>query len=64
MTNYEGTPTTRTYPRSLKEAFPHDQENLEWFIRPPKHEFTMLEVFMIYIGLIIWVGLAYYFVRN
>jgi hypothetical protein len=29
-------PTTRRYPRTLKEAFPHDAELSEWIYRDPK----------------------------
>jgi hypothetical protein len=57
-------PTTRRYPRTLSEAFPNDPEYQRWFIPPEKHQITMSESFMIYIALIIWTGLAYYFVRN
>jgi len=29
-------PTTRRYPRTLKEAFPHDAELSEWIYRDPQ----------------------------
>jgi hypothetical protein len=57
-------PTTRVFPRTLGQAFKDDPENIQWFFPPPKHRWGMLEAFMVYVGLVLWICLIYYFVRN
>lgn len=53
-----GWPTTRCYPRTLKEAFPNDIENAQWWF-PPEQRWQDKVFFVV--GVIIWVGLAVYY---
>ena len=55
--------TTRRYPRTLSEAFPHDVDNAQWFY-PPKAEWSWSDRFFATLGIMLWVGLAYYFSNN
>ena len=61
MTNDKryGYPTTRRYPRTLAEAFPHDPANFEWFHKPVKTR-GALEYVMLAAAFWIWLGLAYW----
>lgn len=55
-------PTTRCYPRTLRDAFPHDAENAKWFF--PHETYTTLSTFAYYaLGAVMWICLAYYFAR-
>jgi len=60
---FQGTPTTRMYPRTLQEAFPNAAENAEWWY-PPKKQWTISEVLMLAIGICMWIGIAYYFAKD
>ena len=57
-------PTTRCFPRRLEDAFRNDPSNSQWFFPPEKYKWNWMDVILVYIGLIIWICLAYYFVRN
>ena len=59
--NYEGWPTTRCFPRTLEDAFPHGPKNAEWFF-PPERERGKLELAFLSVGFWIWLGLAYWYV--
>lgn len=60
---YTGWPTTRCYPRTMDEAFPNDVSRTEWFYPPePKH--TWGNAIMFIAGIMLWVMLAYWFVKN
>ena len=54
--NY-GWPTTRTYPRTIKEAFPNDIENAQWWYPPEQRPID--KVFFA-IGVMLWVALSVY----
>jgi hypothetical protein len=53
----DNNPTTRTYPRTLQEAFPKDYLD-QWF-DPPKKTYG----WMFYVGVCLWVCIAYYFAK-
>ena len=55
---YQGSPTTRTFPRSVNDAF-RDVNNSEWFYPP---ENTWMDRTMYWTGIAMWVGLIIYFV--
>lgn len=61
---FEGCPTTRTYPRSIEEAFPNTCERAEWFYPPEKKQMSVVEMLMWGLGFSMWVGLAYFFAKN
>lgn len=63
MTNYHGSkyndikyigPTTRSFPRSMAEAFPDKIENAQWWF-PPESNPTGLGVIA---GILTWVAIA------
>ena len=56
--NY-GWPTSRCFPRTLKDAFKDDPENTKWWFPPPKRN-TIDKVVMA-VGIAIWLGVGYYF---
>lgn len=60
---FRGTPTTRMYPRTLAEAFPNSIERAEWFY-PPERATTWKDVVIFMVGVMIWIGLAYYFAKD
>lgn len=47
--------TTRTYPRTLQEAFPKDYLD-DWF-EPHQVDYGWTYI----VGVIMWIGIAYYF---
>lgn len=53
-------PTTRRYPRTIKEAFPHDAENGQWFF-PPEQRGRDKVFFAVAVAL--WVFIGFYFWR-
>ena len=57
-------PTTRCYPRTLVEAFPDTVERAQWLYPPEPRKRTPVELMMITVGLLGWIGLAYYFAKN
>ena len=58
VAKYEGCPTTRRYARSLREAFPDDGVNGEWFHPPEK---SWQDRLMFWSGVTMWSGLGIYF---
>ena len=56
--NY-GWPTSRCFPRTLKDAFKDDPENTEWWFPPPKR--GVIDKIVLAIGIILWLGVGYYF---
>lgn len=56
-------PTTRSYPRTMDEAFPNSAERAEWFY-PPRKEWTWGEIVMLIVGAVVWIVLAYYFAKD
>lgn len=64
MTDYQGCPTTRAYPRTLAEAFPNTVDRAEWFYPPEKRPLTVLEWGMLTFAISMWIGLAYFFANN
>lgn len=56
-------PTTRCYPRTMTDAFKDDIENSKWFY-PPEKNHSLMNVVTAGIGLCMWVGIAYLFVKN
>lgn len=63
QTPFEGTPTTRCYPRTMDEAFPNDVDRAKWWYPPEKH-WTVGEILMLLAGLCLWAVLAYYFAKD
>ena len=61
---YKGCPTTRTYPRSLAEAFPNTVDRADWWYPPEKEPLTVTEWLLWSAGICMWVGLAYYLANN
>lgn len=53
-----GTPTTRCYPRTLAEAFPHSTERAQWFF-PPEREMTWSSLFTWLAAFVLW-GFVFY----
>ena len=53
-------PTTRRYPRTLSEAFPHDLDNAKWW-HPPEQR-TRDKVFF-GIALALWAFIGFYYWR-
>ena len=60
---YEGNETTRKYPNTMQEAFPKDPANAEWWF-PPQHYWSAKNVALAGIGIILWISLTYFFVKN
>lgn len=60
---YTGWPTTRCYPRTMDEAFKHLGCNPEWFYPPEKHP-SWGNAIMFIAGIMLWVMLIYWFVKN
>jgi hypothetical protein len=60
--NY-GWPTSRVFPRTMEEAFPNDAERAEWFY-PPERKRGYWNAIMFIAGAMMWIALAYYFVKN
>jgi len=58
VTDYEGCPTTRCYPRTLLDAFPDDAVNSEWFYPP---ETTWQDRVVFWAGIFMWVAIGFYF---
>jgi hypothetical protein len=54
-------PTTRCYPRTLKEAFPQDNEN---WIDPPKEKITGHDILMSLASILMYIFIAYLFVKD
>ena len=54
-------PTTRSYPRTMEEAFPNTVERAEWFYPPEKRRLDVVELFLWTAAITMWVGLAYFF---
>ena len=54
-------PTTRCYPRTLKEAFPHDNNN---WIDPPKQHITKHDVLMSLLSIFMYILLAYLLIKD
>jgi len=61
--NKYGWPTTRTFPRTLEDAFPNDAERAEWFY-PPERKHGYRNAVMFIAGAMMWIALAYYFAKN
>lgn len=59
----ESNPTTRMYPRTMDEAFPNDVDRAQWLYPPEKH-WTIAEILLAIVGVALWIGLAYYFVKD
>mgnify|MGYP003331925491 CR=1 FL=1 len=57
-TENRGTPTTRCYPRTLAEAFPHSTERAQWFF-PPEREMTWSSLFTWLAAFVLW-GFLFY----
>ena len=55
---FRGTPTTRTYPRTMQDAFPKDPQNAEWWYPPEKHRGWGNAV-MLVLGIMLWSALFY-----
>lgn len=58
-----GWPTSRTYPRTLAEAFPKDVEVMEWW-HPPEKKRGWGNAVMWTAGIMMWIGLAYWFAKG
>jgi hypothetical protein len=58
-----GTPTTRVFPRSMADAFPNSVDRAEWFY-PPERNTSWTNVVMLLVGVILWVGLAYFLAKD
>ncbi|MBU3721208.1 MAG: hypothetical protein FGM22_10770 [Burkholderiaceae bacterium] len=56
-------PTSRTYPRTMAEAFPDRIEQAEWFYPPPKNT-TLSNIIVGIAGVVMWIGLAYLLAMN
>ena len=63
-TKYKGQPTTRSYPRTLAEAFPDSHDRAEWFYPPEKRQWSVLDLLLITFGISTFIGLAYFFAKN
>lgn len=67
MTNYHdkryGWPTTRCFPRTMKDAFKDDPENAQWWFPPERHT-NWTNAVMWITGVMLWVSLAYWFVKG
>lgn len=63
MSNYEGWPTTRRYPRTLADAFKDDPDNSQWFY-PPEKNISGENILMGMIALCLWVCIAYLLTVN
>lgn len=61
-TEFRGTPTTRCYPRTLQEAFPHSTDRAQWFY-PPERHFTWGSFFYALFGFMLWGAVAYIFME-
>lgn len=57
-TDKYGWPTTRTYPRTLEEAFPKDPQNSEWFFPPEKNQ-SPRNIALGMVALFLWVCICY-----
>lgn len=57
--NY-GWPTSRTFPRTMDEAFPNDAERAEWFY-PPERKRGYLNAVVLITALMMWAALGWYF---
>jgi hypothetical protein len=57
----EGWPTTRTYPRTLLEAFPDDIQNAQWWY-PPEQRWQDKVFF--YLMITLWVCIAFYLAKD
>lgn len=53
-------PTTRCYPRTTRDAFPHDAENAKWWYPPEQR--TRDKVFFA-VGVVLWIFIGFYFWR-
>jgi hypothetical protein len=53
-------PTTRMYPRTLRDAFKQDAENTQWWYPPEKHV-SFWDIVVGGAGVLLWLCLAYYF---
>lgn len=56
-------PTTRSYPRTLEEAFKDDVRNSEWWF-PPRHEHGVLGYLTWLAAISMWIGLAYWYANT
>ncbi len=54
-------PTTRSYPRTLADAFPNSIERAEWFY-PPDKRWSGWDYVIGGTGAFLWIQLAYYMV--
>lgn len=58
ISKYEGSPTTRTFPRTSSDAF-RDADASQWWFAP---EDTRADRALFWSGVIMWVALITYFV--
>jgi len=56
-------PTTRCYPRTLSDAFKDKAEIAQWFYPPEKNR-SLVNALTAGVGICMWVGIAYLFVKN
>ena len=63
LPEFRGTPTTRTFPRTIEEAFPNSLERANWWY-PPERTTTWKDVAVFVVGAVLWIGLAYYFAKD
>ena len=61
---FKGCPTTRTYPRSLAEAFPNTVDRAEWWYPPEKEPMPVVDRLLWSLGVSMWIGLAYFLAKN
>lgn len=57
--NY-GWPTSRTFPRTIPEAFKDDPANAQWFY-PPERKRGYLNAVVLILGLMMWAAIGFYF---
>lgn len=60
---YEGNTTTRRYSNTMQEAFPKDPSNAQWFY-PPVRVWRSRDVLIAGVGILLWIWLTYFFVRD
>lgn len=56
-------PTTRCYPRTLRDAFRDEVEEAKWF-HPPEKNYGASNVVTAMVGICMWIGIAYLFAKN
>lgn len=56
-------PTTRMFPRTLKDAFKDDAENAQWWF-PHERFVSFWDILLGGLGVLMWLMLAIYFLRS